>query len=227
MENLKKEINKLIKLSSFDEIVSKLQKINDMFLNGYFLNVSWIKIVPIETEIYYFNEGIFDCGMIHKNGLQKNNFAGLYFHRFNNKSNNIKCAKTTMGGMDVCLSCGKYFLSILIRSAYINNEIISGTNKICQKLKNFLILPKENNPQRFFERLEKENRNVIFKKDKTTKNKVFHQKRIEGIKYSSKNNYELNSLICNELSNINHNFYTQKRKNEILKLINKNEFQRI
>lgn len=89
MENLKKFIKKLIEESKKENIITNLQKINERFLTDYQIQIKDLTIIPIETEIYYWNnnsqENFFVDKMIYKNKLQKDNFGKLYFHRIKYK----------------------------------------------------------------------------------------------------------------------------------------------
>jgi len=156
---IKKKIDELIKETDKEQIVKQLQEINDLFLTTYKLEIKYndktITILPVETEIYFSNckeekcekqgkdkckqceHKIFHCGMIHNNDLQKKHFGQLYFHRAGRSDRKEALIDTTRGGVDVCISdSSNYYLSILIRSAYIkhrNNkkpEIKSGIHKI-------------------------------------------------------------------------------------------------
>ena len=147
-EDLEVLINKLINQNDKYKIIKFLKEINKYFLINCKLNFKYegktINVLPIETEIYYYNKNvdknIFEDKMIHKNELQQKQFGQLYFHRRGkSKDNKILCVSTkTRGGMDVCLSnSDDYYLSILIRSAFIDNTLVSGTRKICNKIKEY------------------------------------------------------------------------------------------
>lgn len=147
-EELKRLVNKLVEQKDKDEIVKQLQKINECFLQNYIIKINDLKIYPVEVEIYYYNNnGIFRDGNCHKNELQQYKvenkdsekifrFGKLYFHRRGKlKDHNISICS---GGFDVCVANSDgYFLSILIRSAYFNNNIDTleiGINKIVRKI---------------------------------------------------------------------------------------------
>lgn len=219
-EELKRLVNKLVEQKDKDEIVKQLQKINECFLTKYKINFKYkgktINIIPIETEIYYYNENIdkniFEDKMIHKNDLQKNNFGKLYFHRIQSKEyENMKWgAKKTNPidlkrcGVDVCISNSEeYYLSILIRSALINGiekaNMFSGINKICKKIIN-IFNPKDCLQCFLYElecipdviQIREENKEHI------NIEKIFYQQRIAGENYSSNNIGELNCLNLGE-----------------------------
>lgn len=208
MENdltmLRNEVEQLSNKKIHDDIVEQLKKINECFLTNYKLNFEFdgktINIIPIEAEIYYHNENIdkniFEDKMIHKNYLQNNNFGKLYFHRIKNNIVEIEKKKQEpidlkSCGVDVCVSNGNYYLSILIRSALIEGEMISGINKICRKIKE--ILKPEGCLQCFFYDLE--DINVIQKRTEYINiENIRYQKRIAGDHPSKKNNEELNCL---------------------------------
>ena len=137
-KDIETEIQYLLEIKEENLIAKQLQKINDLFLTQYKLHIyDNIDIIPLETEIYYHNEdpkNIFKDKMIHKNELQKNRFGQLYFHRYKKKDRNdeTNTINITRGGVDICISEGNYYLSILLRMAIINKELISGINKIQQ-----------------------------------------------------------------------------------------------
>ena len=151
------------------------------------IEVNGLKIYPVEVEIYYYKENIFDCGLCHKNELQKGfdtdknkRFGKLYFHRTGkNKGNKIN---TGQGGLDICLSLGDYYLSVLIRSAYINDKLECGINKILQK-----VLAIEQYTKVTNELIKKynniENSNVLQKRDNNLYNSFISHSRIKNKKY--------------------------------------------
>lgn len=205
-----KDINKFFENCSDTRfIIPVLQKANEYFLKNCEIHIDNLIIYPIETEIYFVNDWFHD-GMCHMNELQKNKFGKLYFHRgYNNK---IKCASTKnggRGGVDVCLSdSDDYYLSILIRSAFINGtekeNLESGPRRICNVIRDFLYQQDKSkqNISCFFEKLEKleeiiQNRN---RKENININNIFYQKRIEEKDYSKTDskNKKLNCLNLGE-----------------------------
>lgn len=231
MEELEKEIKELEILITkakeednikTDTIIKQLQAINDLFLTKYNIKIEHndksVIIIPIETEIYFSNIKVdlskdvsFYDGMCHRNKLQKNNFGKLYFHRYGiDKNSGVKCAYTNYGGLDICISQGDYYLSILIRSAFINGmkpkNIESGINKICKKIVELFKPEEQKCLECFLRELEKENGNVnvIVSRDSKTDidtNNIYHQQRISGDHYfkeDEQKEYELNSLNLGE-----------------------------
>ncbi|MBR4508737.1 MAG: hypothetical protein IKP23_04640 [Elusimicrobiaceae bacterium] len=211
-ENIKKEIEILLTKKSEKDIAAQLIKINDLFLTQYKLQIDDMEIIPIETEIYYLNEKQnFKDNMVHKYCRQKKHFGQLYFHRFPTRDS----INYGQGGVDICISDGEYYLSILIRSAIINDtQILSGPHKIQKKFY-------ENSPSKKERILELEKKpNVLLKRDKyiNTSN-IFHQKRIESEDYKEGEIYKLNSLNLGEgykyLDTFKQNFYSNSRKQKI------------
>lgn len=120
MEKLKQLINTLLCRQTRPEQVEILQQINALFLNRYMLRIdNRMLLYPIEVEAYFYCGG-FEDRCVHRNEIQRDHFGCLYFHRRG------RAAGATLnferGGIDVCLSTGPYFLSLLIRSARINDE---------------------------------------------------------------------------------------------------------
>ena len=216
MKDLKILIKELEKISNKDDIVTQLQKINKCFLQSYMIIVDDLKIYPIEVESYYYKKFIFEDSICHKNELQKNRYGKLYFHR----KSKVKDGKisTGYGGVDICLSLGNYFLSILIRSAYINNQnkIECGINKILQK-----VLKIEQFAEVTKELIEKYNKieaeNVLEKRDNRIYYSFISHPRIKDKKYFYEyekykdNKYPLNTFVYDELKNLKNNFYTKTR----------------
>ena len=123
-----------------NRIVKKLQEINECFLQNYMLQIDDLKIYPVEIESYYYSN-FFKDEIVHQYHLQrdKEHLGKIYFHRYKN-SNKINFCR---GGFDICLSQNNfsnnkegYCLSLLIRSAYINKELICGINKLLMKVLN-------------------------------------------------------------------------------------------
>lgn len=209
----KKEKEILLTKKSEKDIADQLIKINDLFLTQYKLQIDNMEIIPLETEIYYHNNNQqFKDKMIHCiDGLQKKHFGQLYFHRFPTRDS----INYGQGGVDICISDGEYYLSILIRSAIINDtQILSGPHKIQKKFY-------ENSPSKKERILELEKKpNVLLKRDKyiNTSN-IFHQKRIESEDYKEGEIYKLNSLNLGEgykyLDTFKQNFYSNSRKQKI------------
>jgi len=226
---LKRKVKELEKETTDEnKIVKKLQEINQCFLQNYMLDISGLKIYPVEVESYYYNYDkrnkriVFDDGICHKNELQKDGdgqdrFGKIYFHRMHNVTLN-----TGQGGIDICLSLGNYFLSILIRSAYIDGKIECGINKILQKVLKIEQFAKvKDNVDLINKYMRFEEEDVLRKRDNKIYNSFISHPRIKDKKYFyeivgyENNKYPLNTLICDELKNLKNNFYTQKRKNEI------------
>ena len=121
-------------------IVKKLQEILEVFLCNYYVEFGTFKIDPILVEAYYYNDkqNFMDTSVhaarnekgkmaTHAKERQKNNFGKLYIHNLKAKND----------GLDVCLSRGDYYFSILIKNAVINDKYFatqSNVSKIiCEK----------------------------------------------------------------------------------------------
>ena len=146
MDKLEALVNSLEKLpprengKKDEKIAKKLQEILELFLRNYYVEFGTFKIDPILVEAYYYNdEQNFKDESVHaaRNGKgkiatharerQKNNFGKLYIHNVITKND----------GLDVCLSRGDYYVSILIKNAVINDKYFatqSNVSKIiCEK----------------------------------------------------------------------------------------------
>lgn len=209
MKNLKDLVGKLETLTNSDEIVEQLKEINKCFLQNYIIKINDLEIYPVEVEIYYFKDGVFEDENCHQNELQKNHFGKLYFHRAGrSKKEEALIDTNTYGGVDVCISKGDYYLSILIRSAYINElkkeNLFSGINKISKKIINQCIQGKKDycidyllkNIEKIEDIINKRTENINIEN-------IFYQPRISEDHYSTKDEvkgekgkykYPLNSL---------------------------------
>lgn len=248
LDDLKNFIDSKMK-ENFDNFSNKsymalnLQKINEKFITEYKIVINHnnrnLTIIPIETEIYFskvLSEKP-DDGMCHMNDLQKgkdkngnDRFGKLYFHRYHqkNKNDDTNTIKCTRGGVDVCISNSEnYYLSILIRSAFINGtekeNLCSGINNICKEILEFYKPTKC--LQCFFKELEVElvlERRIKEKIDTTN---LFEQPRISDKEYSRKNKENLNCLNlgnkdkdCEYLNIINKKQTFYKKYNTLKKL---------
>lgn len=89
------------------EICKRLQDINEKFLKEYFIQVKEYTIEPLLVESYYRNGCTFADSNVHGSNKQKDRFGKLYFH------------EKGRGGVDICLSCGDYYFSLLIKNSLV------------------------------------------------------------------------------------------------------------
>ncbi len=109
MENL---INQLTSTHDKDAQVNFLQEIGKKLLTEYVIKIGDITIKPLWVEAYYSdtNTGFVDEA-VHGNECQKNQYGALYFHH---KTDGQR------SGVDICLSCGNYYLSYLLKYTLVN-----------------------------------------------------------------------------------------------------------
>lgn len=109
MENL---INQLTSTHDKDAQVNFLQEIGKKLLTEYVIKIGDITIKPLWVEAYYSdtNTGFVDEA-VHGNECQKNQYGALYFHH---KTDDQR------SGVDICLSCGNYYLSYLLKYTLVN-----------------------------------------------------------------------------------------------------------
>jgi hypothetical protein len=120
MNELRELISQL-ETSNGNEVLI-LQKINELFLTKLMISIKEdLVLYPTEVEVYYNHVTRFPDSCVHMNELQQNHFGKLYFHRKRKKKENA-ILFWNYGGIDVCISSGNYYLSILIRSARFNSE---------------------------------------------------------------------------------------------------------
>ena len=109
MENL---INQLTSTHDKDAQVNFLQEIGKKLLTEYVIKIGDITIKPLWVEAYYSdtNTGFVDEA-VHGNECQKDQYGALYFHH---KTDDQR------SGVDICLSCGNYYLSYLLKYTLVN-----------------------------------------------------------------------------------------------------------
>lgn len=109
MEDL---INQLTSTHNKDAQVNFLQEIGKKLLTEYVIKIGDITIKPLWVEAYYSdtNTGFVDEA-VHGNECQKNQYGALYFHH---KTDDQR------SGVDICLSCGNYYLSYLLKYTLVN-----------------------------------------------------------------------------------------------------------
>lgn len=105
-------IRQLEKASEETEQVKILQEIGKNLLTEYVIKVGNITIKPLWVEAYYSdtNTGFIDEA-VHGNECQKDQYGVLYFHH---KTDDQR------SGVDICLSCGNYYLSYLLKYTLVN-----------------------------------------------------------------------------------------------------------
>lgn len=140
MENL---INQLTSTHDKDAQVKLLQEIGKKLLTEYVIKIGDITIKPLWVEAYYSdtNTGFVDEA-VHGNECQKNQYGALYFHH---KTDDQR------SGVDICLSCGNYYLSYLLKYTLVNGIFKSQAqlssvipHELREDAKNVLV--KEQNP---------------------------------------------------------------------------------
>lgn len=109
MEDL---INQLTSTHNKDAQVNFLQEIGKKLLTEHVIKIGDITIKPLWVEAYYSdtNTGFVDEA-VHGNECQKNQYGALYFHH---KTDDQR------SGVDICLSCGNYYLSYLLKYTLVN-----------------------------------------------------------------------------------------------------------
>lgn len=111
MENVKKLVENLMNIKDEAEQIKQLQIIGDCLLRKR-MKIADVVIEPLWIEAYYFVKG-FEDSSVHGCEEQKNNFCKLYFHH---KTGDRR------SGVDLCLSCGDYCLSFLLKYTLVNGN---------------------------------------------------------------------------------------------------------
>jgi hypothetical protein len=162
-------IHGLLESKNVEDIVLRLQEINDVFVNHSYFNLGNIEIFPIEVESYLYHPQWFPDTYSHINELQRNRFFYPYLHRKGNYAKN-KIISGSRGGMDIVLSNNNsYHFGLLIRMVEVLIEGEHLTFAGPAKFKNFLLQKMDK-----IEELPIEIRN----REKFIPNQVFHLPRI-------------------------------------------------
>lgn len=123
--------------------VKLLQEIGKKLLTEYVIKIGDVTIKPLWVEAYYSDAttGFVDEA-VHGSECQKNRYGALYFHH---KTDDQR------SGVDICLSCGDYYLSYLLKYTLANGVFKSQaqlSNMIPHELRETAknVLVKEQNP---------------------------------------------------------------------------------
>lgn len=132
MEDLKNTATELEKEYNREKQIKLLQKIEKLLITDYAINVCGCLIEPMWVEAYYFHKGKFEDFNDHRKSKQKGGFGKLYLHTEKKIS-----PSNRLGGVDIVLSLGDYYLSFLIK-----NSLIGG--KFCKQVElNAILSQKE------------------------------------------------------------------------------------
>lgn len=114
MEELKAKVEELKTAKNDEERIQILQKINELLLTKYAIKIGNLKVIPLWVEAYYYDGDKFCDENTHRSPMQRNRQGMLYQH--------THAESETNGGVDLCLSDGEYYLSVLIKASLINGE---------------------------------------------------------------------------------------------------------
>ena len=95
------------------EQLALLQRLNDLLLDGFCLDLGAGLLLPLWVEAYYYHPGKFEDQSTHRSPGQAGRFGRLYLHR------------KGWGGADLCLSLGEYCLSCLLKYSLVEGEFLS------------------------------------------------------------------------------------------------------
>lgn len=165
MERLKKIVAELENEHNREKQIKLLQKISQLLITDYAINACGVVIEPLWVEAYYFHKGKFEDFNDHRKSKQKDNFGRLYLHTEKKIS-----PSNRLGGVDIVLSSGDYYLSFLIKNSLCNK-------KFCKQVELNAILSERD--------YSFENSNVLVKCKRN--HSVFFTKRIGLTKESFKN----------------------------------------
>ena len=117
MDELREIVKSLAKIEEKGAVgrskrIRILQKLNEKLLSEYYIKINDNFIIePLLVEAYYYHEGKFEDGNTHRQDNQRDRFGKLCFQDHN------QC-----GGIDICLSCGNYYLSFLIKYSIVDRK---------------------------------------------------------------------------------------------------------
>lgn len=117
MEQLKKIVEELEKEYDIKKQVKLLQRISGLLITDYAVKVCGTVIEPLWVEAYYFHKGKFEDFNCHKKPKQSGGFGKLYLHTEKKIS-----PSNRLGGVDIVLSLGDYYLSFLIKNSLCGGE---------------------------------------------------------------------------------------------------------
>lgn len=220
MNNLEIVIGKLKNTSDKKTQIEILQEINTLLLTQYIIKIDDdFVLYPIEVEAYYYHENNFPDTCVHKYQWQQNRYGQLYFHRAGNKTD--ASFLYDGGGIDVCLSnSDDFFLGILIRGAWINQEetpvCTPGvlTRRVVFHICNDNSIVKITDTERDIIQKLEENNQIVQQayNDKRNKDSILFQSTRFGISADNHPEYallKLRSLI--ELNEPNHPFKAKEK----------------
>ena len=127
MEELKKLVDELIDIQASDEYgrcqrVKKLQEICRKILREYHIKIGNLTIEPLLIEAYYYHKGKFEDTSVHASKESKANTYELARKRQKNNFGKLYVHYGTKDGIDIVLSLGDYYLSILIKNALVDHK---------------------------------------------------------------------------------------------------------
>lgn len=117
MEDLKNIVEELENEYNREKQIKLLQKIEKLLITDYAVNVCGCLIEPLWVEAYYFHSGKFEDFNDHRKAKQKDAFGKLYLHTEKKIS-----PSNRLGGVDIVLSSGDYYLSFLIKNSLCNEK---------------------------------------------------------------------------------------------------------
>ena len=110
--------------------IAELQTLAVDFLCNHSLVVNGVVINLKEIEVYYYKEGTFEDGSVHRNELQRNNPCRFYVHRCGRgrsdsyKGGNYPGVDLVMSEDDSC------YFTFLLRSVVIEKELVIGPHNV-------------------------------------------------------------------------------------------------
>ena len=99
--------------------IELLQKIGGLLVSDYVIQVKDQILEPLWVEAYYFSQEKFSDCNCHLHEKQKDHFQQLYVHG---------------AGVDLCLSNGDFYLSYLLKMAYLYPEGKRAEKQFCKQI---------------------------------------------------------------------------------------------
>ena len=222
MEELRKLVKELEKLSDEKEIIAKLQVIGEKLITDYEIKIGGTIIQPILVEAYY-NDNVedktqdsayaprFNDTSVHAAGTKTSNTAKLARRRQKNHFGELYVHYGTKDGLDVVLSDNdSYYLSYLIKCSLIGEEFVSqckASEEVCGQCGTMKIDCKKGDNCKYCGEGEKKGEIILRKKENSEKTAVVFTLR-KGTKKGKFAKAPLAALAVN--------FFNDKNANKVI-----------
>lgn len=161
-----------------------LQEIEKILLSTYLIEIGGLCIEPLLIEIYYHDKVYFKDSNVHQKPAQKNCPGTLYLHTVGE------------GGADIVLSCGDYYLSVLLKNVLFEND----PTLVSQVYIHNRLSAQTNHDVTFKKRSSPKSSQVVYLRRKNTYKGNFKNTKLAAFLYNDLYRIDLGSLAPIELS---------------------------